>query len=141
MVLLFKEPKTFQTPDKGEYVILPVQVDDMKILFRITNGREKLEQEATTALKKKLKKKTLTKEEKKEINISGEDFLDACGKDIKKLIDVTVINTKTGEPLPLKYRQPGNVMELIGEIMDITNVDKKSSSEGDDTPLELKKTS
>ena len=141
MTLLFKEPKTFKTPDEGEYVILPVQVDDMKILFRITNGRGKLEQEAEANLKKKLKKKTLTKEEKEGIRISGEDFLDACGKDIKTLIDVTVLNTKTGEPLPLKYRQPGNVMELIGEIMDITNVDKKSESQEDGTPLEVKRKS
>ena len=141
MTLLFKEPKTFKTPDEGEYVILPVQVDDMKILFRITNGRGKLEQEAEANLKKKLKKKILTKEEKEGIRISGEDFLDACGKDIKTLIDVTVLNTKTGEPLPLKYRQPGNVMELIGEIMDITNVDKKSESQEDGTPLEVKRKS
>ena len=121
MTLVFKEPETFQTPDGGEYVILPVQVDDMPVLFNIIDKRVK-------ASKK-------TKKNKKDED-TGQEFIKACGTDLQELIGKTVINIKTGEPLPLKYRNPGNMIELMGKIMKITMPNSSKESEGEDTPLE-----
>ena len=121
MTLVFKEPETFQTPDGGEYVILPVQVDDMPVLFNIIDKRAR-------ASKK-------TKKNKKDED-TGQEFIKACGTDLQELIGKTVINIKTGEPLPLKYRNPGNMIELMGKIMKITMPNSSKESEGEDTPLE-----
>ena len=118
MSLVFEEPETFQTPDGGEYVILPVQVDDMPILFNIIDKR-------TKTSKKKSKKDEDT----------GQEFIKACGSDLQELISKTVINLKTGESLPLKYRNPGNMIELMGRIMKITMPNKAQPEDGD-IPLE-----
>ena len=56
MTLIFKEPETFTTPDGGEYVILPVQVDDMPLFFRVANKRTELYQKELKEAKKKAKK-------------------------------------------------------------------------------------
>jgi len=121
MTLVFKEPETFTTPDGGEYVILPVQVDDMPVLFNIIDKRVK-------ASKK-------TKKNKKDED-TGQEFIKACGADLQELIGRTVVNIKTGEPLPLKYRNPGNMIELMGKIMKITMPNSSKEAEGEDTPLE-----
>ncbi len=121
MTLVFKEPETFKTPDGGEYVVLPVQVDDMPVLFNIIDKR-------TKASKK-------TKKNKKDED-TGQEFIKACGADLQELIGRTVVNIKTGEPLPLKYRNPGNMIELMGKIMKITMPNSSKEAEGEDTPLE-----
>lgn len=135
MALIFKEPETFKTPDGSEYVVLPVQVDDMPIMFNITNKREKLRETAFKEAKKKDKKV-----KKEDVEIRGEDFIMECGADIQKLITQTIINVKTGKPLPLKYRQMDNVLDLMGRIMKITTIDPVEKKD-DDTPLEQKLTS
>lgn len=122
MTLVFEEPETFKTPDGGEYVILPVQVDDMPIMFNITNKRERLSK-------------------KKKGNFTGEDFIKECGGDIQELITKTILNIKTGESLPLKYRQPSNVLDLMGRIMKITTIASKEDKKEDGTPLEQNKKS
>lgn len=134
MTLIFREPETFKTPDGGEYVILPVQVDDMPILFSITNKRNKLKEKAIAEAKKKNKIKKGFDEEK--VEVSGEDFIQECGSDIQNLITKTVLHTKTGEPLPLKYRQMTNMLDLMGKIMDITTIETPTSKDGDGNPLE-----
>lgn len=121
MTLIFKEPETFTTPDGGEYVILPVQVDDMPILFSIINKKEKLSKK------------------KKQEDKDGVAFIKECGTDLKKLINKTIINTKTGESLPAKYQQPGNVIDLMGRIMKATMPDNEEEPNKDSgTPLEQK---
>lgn len=118
MTLIFKEPETFTTPDGGEYVVLPVQVDDMPILFSITNKRNKLSK-------------------KKKGTIEGEEFIKECGTDLTKLIDRTILHIQTGEPLPPKYRQMSNILELVGKIMKITTIEVEDEKD-DGTPLEQK---
>lgn len=118
MTLVFREPETFKTPDGSEYVILPVQVDDMPILFSIINKKEKL-----------------SKKKKKE-DKDGVAFIQECGGDLKNLINKTIINTQTGESLPPKYQQPGNVIDLMGRIMRATMPDSSKESTDGDTPLE-----
>lgn len=121
MALIFKEPETFKTPDGGEYVILPVQVDDMPILFSIINKKDKLSKK------------------KKQEDKDGVAFIKECGVDLKNLINKTIINTKTGESLPPKYQQPGNVIDLMGRIMRATMPDStKESDEDGGIPLEQK---
>ena len=118
MALVFKEPETFKTPDGAEYIILPVQADDMPVLFSITNKRNKLAK-------------------KKKTPINGEEFIKECGQDIQELINKTVLNIKTGESLPLKYRQPTNVLDLMGRIMKITTIESNEPVEEDGTTLEV----
>lgn len=133
MTLVFKEPETFTTPDGGEYIILPVQTDDMPLFFKIVQKREELYQKALKEAEKKAKK---DKKEynKDEVDIPVKDFLEHCGKDLSLLIDKTVINIKNSEPIPLKYRNPGNVIHWMFSIMAITTPER-TQDKGDDTPL------
>ena len=77
------------------------------------------------------------------MDIPVELFLEECGEDLAILIDKTVLNIKTGEPVPLKYRNPGNVLHWMFSIMAITTPDRtQPNDEGDDTPLkQVKKSS
>ena len=141
MTLVFKEPETFKTPDGEEYVILPVQVDDMPLFFKIANKRTELYQNELKEAKKKAKKAKKELDEDK-VDIPIEIFLKECGEDLTILIDKTVLNIKNGEPVPLKYRNPGNVLHWMFSIMAITTPDRtKPDSDGDDTPLKQAKKS
>jgi hypothetical protein len=122
VIVEFKEPETFKTPDKEEYMAIPVTVDGIEPLHDLMDllNRER-----------KKHKGKMTKEEE------GLFFLKEGKKDLNKIIDTCVINTKTGEPLPTKWRQIGPILQIIGSVMDISSIN--TGLKVDDNPLERKK--
>jgi len=127
----FKEPETFKTPDGEEYIINPLNVEDIKLLFKFMEYEEEL---------KKLQKDGHKKNAQNLIYGSDEEDREPMVTLAEQIINKSIKNIETGEPLPKKYQTIKKLIQLSGYVAVATiDVNKEDIREGEDIPLEVKR--
>jgi hypothetical protein len=116
----WKIAETIQTPDGVKYEVRPLLTRDMKLLLQFTEFNKKQEE-----LKKENKLDELNK-------LVYDDMMTVANK----LVDKSIVNQETGEPLPEIYRSP--FTQLIKLCM-IVIKETVGDIKGNDNPLELQK--
>lgn len=127
----FKELQTFKIPEGDEYIINPLNVEDVKVLFQFMEYEDELK----TLHKKKDKKKAHkliygSEDQKQKPMIELANII--VSKSIRRVDD--------GEPLPEKYRTVKKLIQLCGHVaMATMDLNESDLSQAGDIPLEVKK--
>lgn len=117
----YKEYETFKTPDKEEWIIKPLQTEDMKMVLKFTDLNDQ---------------QVKLKDEGKNRELTELIYIDLV-KIANELIDKSVFNKKTGDVLNKEWRTPYiNLIKLASLVIQTTVGTSDNSGEGD-TPLEL----
>lgn len=116
----FREPESFKTPDNEEYIINPLNTEDMKLLLQFIDLNDQQD---------KLKAEGKTKELNKLV------YIDLVNK-ANELIDKSIINKNDGKLLPEQYRKPYIHLIKLCNIVVRETIGNNNTGESD-IPLEL----
>lgn len=135
----FREPETFKTPDGQEYVINPLDVKDVKIIFKFIELNERLQ---------KIKNKS--KNKKQDVKNTSEANSIIYGKEgneepslaelAEEIINKSIKNIESGDQLPKRYHTIKKLIQLSGHVAVATiDMNKEDIERAGGNPLELQR--
>lgn len=125
MILEFKEPETFTTPDGNTYIINPLPTRAMKTIFKFIELNNQQQEYIKNGEKDKV----------------NELVYGPLVELVEEIVDKSVKNVENGEPLSEKYRTLGKLIEICNQVV-ISTVDanpemaKQMEEEAGGNPLE-----
>lgn len=133
----FKEPETFKTPDGNEWIINPLPVKDIKIIFQFIKFNEQLKKYQDEGDTDKSNELIYGKPDESE-DWNKDNSLMGIGETI---IDKAITNTKDPTIIfPSKYKTVKKLIQLSGHVAIATmDVNEAEIKEAGGNPLEIQR--